>query len=265
MTVKLLSLGSAARNRLGLLLGLGSVVALAWGYLLYMGWGMEHMEVGVNMAIMPRMTQWGIIDLLLVLMMWVVMMVGMMLPSATPMILTFNALDRQREGGPAHVAHVWSFVAGYIAVWAAFSLLATLIQWALLEARLVSPMMRSRSPMLGGILLVCAGAFQFSPLKQACLSTCRSPLSFIMTEWRSGTTGAFVMGLKHGIYCTACCWLLMALLFVLGVMNLLWIAALAVFILIEKTFPRVRYLSFATGTVLIAWGLVVLSGSSASG
>jgi predicted metal-binding membrane protein len=265
VTAKLLSLDFASRNRLGLLLGLGSVIALAWGYLLYMGWGMGHMEVGANMAIMPRMTQWGIIDLLLVLMMWVVMMVAMMLPSATPMILTFNGLNRQRESGSAHVTHVWTFVAGYIVVWAAFSLLATLFQWALLEARLVSPMMRSRSPMLGGILLVCAGAFQFSPLKQACLSTCRSPLSFIMTEWRSGATGAFVMGLRHGIYCTACCWLLMALLFVLGVMNLLWIAALAVFILIEKTLPRVRYVSFATGAILIAWGLLVLSGTTVSG
>ncbi len=250
----------AARDRLGLLSGLGVIVALAWGYLLYMGWGMEHMDVGVHMAIMPRMTEWSVIDLLLVFTMWAIMMAAMMLPSTTPMILVFTALDRQQQEGQAHVLRVWAFVAGYLVVWTAFSLVATLVQWALLEARLVSPMMRNRSPMLGGMLLIAAGTFQFTSLKQACLAICRSPLSFIMTEWRGGAMGAFVMGLRHGVYCAGCCWLLMTLLFVLGVMNLLWIAALGVFVLIEKAFPQLRWLSFATGAVLIAWGVLVLSG-----
>jgi predicted metal-binding membrane protein len=254
----------ATNEKLVPVLGLGLLVALAWGYLLYMGWGMEHMDVGVHMAIMPRMTDWDLVDLLLVFTMWTVMMVAMMLPSAAPMILIYIALDRRPHEGRASFVHVGVFVAGYLAIWTAFSLAATVVQWGLLEARLLSPMMKSTSPMLGGILLTAAGAFQFSSLKQACLATCRSPLSFIMAEWRSGTTGAFVMGLRHGAYCTGCCWLLMALLLVLGVMNVLWILALAVFVLVEKTLPRVRWLCIATGAALIAWGALVLYGATRS-
>jgi predicted metal-binding membrane protein len=251
----------AARERLALLLALGLAVTLAWGYLLYMGWGMEHMDEGVHMAIMPRMTDWGAIDLALVFMMWAIMMMAMMLPSATPMILIFTAVDRQRQEAHAHLVHVLAFVAGYIAVWTAFSLFATLVQWGLLEARLVSPMMQSSSPIVGGLLLTCAGAYQFTALKRACLATCRSPLAFILSQWRSGASGAFVMGLRHGAYCAGCCWLLMALLFVLGVMNVLWIVALTVFVLVEKTLPRARWLGFATGAMLIAWGTLVLYGA----
>jgi predicted metal-binding membrane protein len=249
---------SAARERLALLLGLGVVVALAWGYLLYMSWGMEHMDVGVRMVIMPRMTAWGPIDLALVFIMWAIMMTAMMLPSAIPMILIFTAVNRRRQEGRAHLTHVWAFVAGYIAVWTAFSASATLVQWGLLDARLVSPMMRSSSPMVGGLLLICAGGYQFTPLKRACLATCRSPLAFILGEWRAGASGAFVMGFRHGAYCAGCCWLLMALLFVLGVMNVLWIVALALFVLAEKTLPRTRWLGFVSGAMLIAWGALVL-------
>jgi predicted metal-binding membrane protein len=249
---------AAARERLALLLGLGLVVALAWGYLLYMGWGMEHMDVGIRMAVMPRMTDWGAIDLALVFMMWAVMMTAMMLPAATPMILIFAAVDRQRQEARSHLLRVWAFVAGYITIWTGFSLFATLIQWGLLEVRLVSPMMRSNSPALGGLLLICAGAYQFSALKRACLATCRSPLAFILSKWRSGASGAFAMGLRHGAYCTGCCWLLMALLFVLGVMNVLWIVALSVLVLVEKTLPSARGLAYANGAVLIAWGALML-------
>jgi predicted metal-binding membrane protein len=210
---------------------------LAWLYVLYMGWGMEHMDAGADMVIMPGMSAWNGVDLFLVFAMWAVMMVAMMLPSATPMILV---------------------LAGYIAIWMAFSGIAALAQWGLLEARLVSPMMASTSPALGGGLLICAGSYQFTALKHACLSKCRSPLSFIMTEWRVGVRGAFIMGLRHGLYCTGCCWLLMALLFVVGVMNLLWIAALAAAILLEKTLPNVRWVSTAIGLLLIGWGIGVL-------
>jgi predicted metal-binding membrane protein len=258
VAVKAFFADAPARDRLGLVLAVGLVIALAWGYLLYMGWGMEHMDVGVHMAIMPRMSGWAAIDLLLVFLMWSIMMVAMMLPSAMPMILVFGKLDRQRQAGWARVTHVSAFVAGYVGIWAAFSLIATFAQWRLLEARLVSPMMESSSPVLGGVLLIAAGAFQFTPLKQACLATCRSPLSFLLNEWRPGAGGAIVMGLKHGAYCTGCCWLLMALLFVLGVMNVLWIAALAALVLIEKTLPRARWLSFGTGLILTAWGALAL-------
>jgi len=247
-----------ARDRLGLLVGLGAVTALAWGYLLYMGWGMEHMDVGVNMTFMPRMTQWEGIDLLLVFLMWAIMMLAMMLPSAAPMILVFAALDRQRREGVSHFQRVCAFVAGYVAVWTGFSVFATLVQWGLLEARLVSPMMRSTSTTLGAAVLISAGAFQFTRFKQSCLVTCRSPLAFLAAHWRSGITGAFAMGLRHGAYCLGCCWLVMALLFVLGVMNVLWIATLAAFVLFEKTVPRIGWVGRVSGAALIAWGAALL-------
>jgi predicted metal-binding membrane protein len=142
-------------------------------------------------------------------------------------------------------------------VWSAFSVCATLIQWALLEARLISPMMRSSSPALGAAVLIAAGGFQFTRFKQTCLLTCRSPLSFLAAQWRPAAIGAFTMGLRHGANCVGCCWLLMVLLFVLGVMNVLWIAALAAFVLFEKTFPRVEWLTTVSGAALIAWGVLL--------
>jgi predicted metal-binding membrane protein len=238
--------------------GLGAVIGLAWGYLLYMGWGMEHMDIGVSMVLMPRMTQWEGIDLLLVFVMWAIMMLAMMLPSTAPMILVFAALDRQRRDGVSHIWRVCAFVAGYVAVWSGFSGFATLLQWGLLEARLISPMMRSSSPALGAGVLIAAGTFQFTRFKQSCLIACRSPLAFLAAHWRPALTGAFAMGLKHGAYCLGCCWLLMTLLFVLGVMNVLWIAALAAFVLFEKTFPRIGWVGRISGTALIAWGVVLL-------
>ncbi len=262
MDVQSLLRGPAPRERVPLLVALGLVVTLAWGYLLYMGWGMEHMDVGMDMAIMPRMTQWAAPDLALVFLMWAIMMMAMMLPSAAPMILIFAAVDWQRQGARAHGLRVWAFVAGYVTVWTAFSLLATLLQWGLLEARLVSPMMRTSSPLLGGVLLIAAGAYQFTPLKRACLAACRSPLAFILGQWRAGTTGAFAMGLHQGTYCVGCCWVLMALLFVLGVMNVLWIAALAAFVLAEKSLPGARWLGSASGALLVVWGGLVLWGAA---
>lgn len=247
-----------ATERRIILAGLLGVCVLAWSYVLYMGWGMENMDAGADMAIMPRMVAWNSVDLFLVFAMWAIMMVAMMLPSATPMILVFVTINQRRRVRSEPYVHPAVFVTGYISVWAAFSVIATLAQWGLLEARLVSPMMASTSPALGGLLLICAGLYQFTPLKHTCLSKCRSPLSFIMTEWRSGVRGAFIMGQRHGLYCTGCCWLLMALLFVVGVMNLLWIAALAAAILLEKTLPNARWLSIAIGLVLIGWGIGVL-------
>ena len=226
-----------SKDGLAVLVSLTLICGLAWVYLIKMAWGMQHMDVGANMAIMPRMVSWRPIDLALVFAMWAIMMVAMMLPSATPMILLFAALSRQL-GQPRTAMKVAAFVSAYAAIWAVFSLLATLLQWGLLEARLVSPMMDAGSPILGGALLVAAGVFQFTPQKEACLSKCRAPLAFITVHWRSGARGAFVMGAQHGLFCLGCCWLLMLLLFVLGVMNLVWVALLSAFVLLEKTLPN---------------------------
>ena len=231
---------------------------LAWIYLLYMAWGMAHMNVGVDMTIMPRMVSWQVGDLALVFAMWTIMMVAMMLPSAAPMFLLFDALSRQLKQPRPRVELV-AFGSGYIAVWAAFSLLATLAQWGLLEARLVSPMMEASSPLLGGPLLVAAGVFQFTPFKRGCLAKCRSPFAFLVAEWRPGLPGAWIMGLRHGLFCLGCCWLVMLLLFVLGVMNVFWIAALAAFVLLEKVLPDARWFSATGGLVFIGWGAVLIT------
>jgi predicted metal-binding membrane protein len=244
------------KDRLAILAALALICGLAWAYLFRMSWGMQHMDA--DMAIMPRMVSWEPADLALVFLMWTIMMVAMMLPSATPMILLFAAVGRRLER-PQTAAHVAVFTAAYVATWAAFSLLATLMQWGLLEARLVSPMMDESSPVLGGVLLVAAGTYQFTSQKDACLSRCRSPLVFMTTHWRSRARGAFIMGAQHGLYCLGCCWLLMLLLFVLGVMNVLWIAALSAFVLLEKTLPHAAWFKRLGGVAFIVWGGVLLA------
>ena len=156
---------------------------------------------------------------------------------------------------------VASFACGYIAVWSAFSVAAALSQWALLEFRLISPMMVASAPALSGALLIAAGLYQFTAQKHACLDKCRSPVAFLVAERRDGARGAFIMGLRHGLYCVGCCWLLMLLLFVLGVMNFTWIAALSAFVLLEKTLPKARAFSIAAGVLFLAWGTLLLTGA----
>jgi predicted metal-binding membrane protein len=237
--------------------GIAVVVAVSWAYVLYMAWGMANMDAVADSLLMPSMMDWGGADLLRVFLMWSVMMAAMMLPSATPLLLLIARINYGRFSRERAALATGVFGLGYIAVWIGFSLLATLAQWGLLEARLVSPMMDSASPFLSAALLATAGTYEFTPLKHACLARCRSPLSVLMTQWREGYPGAFAMGLRQGAYCTGCCWLLMALLFVFGVMNLIWIAALSVLVLLEKLLRQPRWFSQATGVALLAWGALV--------
>ncbi len=231
------------RDRAVVLAGLVGVTGLAWAYLFVaaaemggMGEGAGAMEaLGVALGETMQVRPWSGLDFLLMFLMWAIMMVAMMVPSAAPMILLFAAVHRkQRERGQTF-ASVGFFVAGYIAVWSAFSLGATLLQWGLDQAALLSPMMVSNSPRIGGGLLVVAGLYQWTPLKYACLKHCRSPIHFLAHGMRKGNGGAFVMGLEHGAFCVGCCWFLMGLLFFGGVMILYWIAGIALFILLEKT------------------------------
>jgi predicted metal-binding membrane protein len=203
---------------------------------------------------MPGMEGWGTVDFVLMFVMWAVMMVAMMTPSATPMILTFSRINRRRHERRNPIVATGAFLAGYLAVWTAFSTVATVAQWALHSAALLSPMMESNNPLLGGMLLIGAGVFQYTPLKHACLAHCRSPIGFFMTEWREGNGGAFLMGVRHGYYCVGCCWLLMALLFVAGVMNLLWVASIAAYVLVEKIVPAGHWVSRAIGLFIIVGG-----------
>ena len=240
--------------------GLAIIITLAWAYMFHLAWEMRNMNMGMEMT-MPNMQVWDIVDLLLMFIMWTVMMVAMMTPSAAPMILMFSKVNRQRHGQQSPFVATVLFLLGYLIVWTCFSATATLAQWGLHSAALLSPMMVSNSPVLGGVLLIGAGIFQFTPLKHACLAHCRSPLGFFMTEWREGRRGALIMGLRHGNYCVGCCWLLMALLFVAGVMNLLWIAAIAAYVLIEKIVPAGHWVGRAIGLLVMVWGAWMVAGT----
>ncbi len=240
------------RERIVVLSGLGVLTALSWAYLWYLA--RDPMAM-----CMVNMKPWSADDLAALFAMWAVMMVAMMLPSASPLILAFSGVNRTRQAKSLPYVSTAAFVAGYVAAWTGFSILATVAQEALHGASLVSSMGVSTSEIFGGVLLILAGIFQWTPLKNSCLRHCRSPLGFILTEWRTGSWGAFQMGLRHGIYCTGCCWLLMALLFVAGVMNLWWVAALSAFVLIEKVSAAGMRIARATGGLLVIWGCWMLA------
>ena len=193
--------------------------------------------------------------------MWWVMMMAMMLPSASPVILLFAAVNRKQRALDAPYVPTAVFAAGYVIVWGGFSLLAAGVQWGLESAGILSAMMASTSALFGGIVLLAAGIYQLTPLKQACLRHCRSPVHYIADHWRPGSFGATQMGIEHGVFCLGCCWTLMALLFVGGVMNLYWIAGLAVFVLLEKTIPAGHRLGAVTGIGFILWGGWLVAGA----
>ena len=245
------------RDRTVVLSGLTAIIVLALAYTIYLSRDMQNMDM--EMA-MPQMQAWSTVDFGLMFVMWAVMMVAMMTPSAAPMILTFAGSNRKRRERQSPYVPTAMFLSGYLVVWAAFSVLATVAQWGLNTASLLSPMMASTSPVLGGVMLLSAGIYQWTPLKSVCLRHCRSPLGFILNEWREGKQGAFLMGLKHGSYCVGCCWFLMALLFVAGVMSLLWIAAIAGFVLLEKVAPAGYWAGRVAGVVLIGWGVWMVAG-----
>ncbi len=256
------------RDRMIVFGGLAAVVVIAWIYILAgAGTGMPALDMtsgpggdGVVMSAMRPMA-WGAGTAVLMFFMWWIMMIAMMLPSAAPMILLFATVNRRgaERGHPFVPTGV--FAAGYVAMWGGFSVVAAGLQWGLADSGLLSSMMASTSVVLGGVLLIAAGAWQLTPLKQACLKHCRSPLHFITHRWRAGRAGALRMGIEHGAYCLGCCWFLMGLLFYGGVMNLYWIAGLAAFVALEKTIPAGHWVGRVTGVVLLAWGaaLVVMA------
>jgi predicted metal-binding membrane protein len=238
--------------------GLSILVLVSWIYLILgpnvAGHDMAGMDMAMPMSTMPWTPgRWA-----LMLLMWLVMMAAMMLPSAAPMILLYAKVARRQASGGQPAIGAGIFVLGYAAVWSAFSAVAVTLQFWLERLALLTPMMEMTSLALAGSVLIAAGIYQWTPWKHACLRRCRSPLDFVLTHWRSGTKGAFIMGLQHGLYCVGCCWLIMLLIFVGGVMNLYWIAGLAVFVLIEKLFPGGRLLSRTAGVLLMGCGAAIL-------
>ena len=210
---------------------------------------------------MPASHAWAPLDVALLFLMWAVMMMAMMLPSAAPMILLFALVNRRRRDRASPAVPTAIFVAGYLLVWAGFSAAAALAQTALHQAALLSHTMATTSPLLGGVLLLVAGIYQWLPLKSACLGRCRSPLGFLDSEWREGRRGALVMGMRHGLFCVGCCWALMVLLFVAGVMQLAWVAVIAALVLVEKVAPGGRWVGRVGGVILAAAGVWMLAGA----
>jgi predicted metal-binding membrane protein len=236
------------------------IVTLAWGYLLYldhqMMQDMEQAAMPAGMD-MPMTRAWTGAEIFFAFVMWIVMMAGMMAPSAMPIVLLFAGAHARRGKSSLRLMTLM-FVAGYALVWAGFSALAALAQWALHDAGLLSPSMAAPDARISGAVLCAAGAWQFTPLKRACLLHCRSPLGFFMTHWREGKLGALQMGVRHGAYCLGCCWAAMLVLFVVGVMNLVWVAALALFVLLEKVGPAGMLASRVAGAAMIAAGIFFL-------
>ncbi len=239
------------------------ITLLAWAYILHLAAGMGAMPTGgmamdgMSEAMGPAMRAWTPALAATMFAMWWVMMVGMMTPSVAPMILLYAAVGRKAAAGGAAFASAAWFLAGYLAVWTLFSAMATAAQWGLTQAALLTPAMAASSARLGGAVLIAAGAYQWTPAKETCLKACQAPISFLAAHggFRGDAAGAARLGVRHGLYCLGCCFVLMALLFVGGVMNILWIAGLTVLVLLEKLVPAGRLASRLSGALMVAAGL----------
>lgn len=254
------------RDRLVVIAALAALALLCWAYIAWLAATaaidapMGPSASGSMATMSADFTRWSAVQFLTMLLMWSVMMVGMMTPSVSPMILIYARVARQASTRGTPFAPSGWFALGYFLAWIGFALFATLLQWGLEGALLLSPMMAGASPLPGGALLIAAGLYQWTPLKNACLSQCQSPLAFIQRHggFRGKSGAALTLGLRHGGYCIGCCWALIVLLFVAGVMNLLWIAAIGALVLAEKLIPG-RLFQRITGVALVVAGSALLA------
>jgi predicted metal-binding membrane protein len=250
-------LESALRHdRLIVMGGLLAVTVASWWWILSMSVDMYGPMTGTSAWAMT--TTWDLPHLLLLVAMWVVMMTAMMLPGAVPMVMLYAAVVR-RSDAAALARRTYALAAGYLLMWSVFSVVAAGGQRVLSEWAIVSPMMSLADPRAGGVVLILVGIYQFTPLKRNCLDVCRSPLMLMTSYWRPGVRGAFVLGVRHGVFCLGCCWALMLLLFVGGVMNAWVIAGVTLFVLLEKVMPAGRTTSYLGGGVLGAIGAWLLA------
>jgi len=250
------------RDRLFICSCLVLVTGLAWAYLVHLDHQMSSSMAHDSMMAEMGMTMdrpWDVTDLVFTFTMWAVMMVGMMAGTAAPMLLLFAGAHTAR-GTRGVPPAVMMFGLGYTIVWVAFSAGAALAQWMLHRTAMLTPAMAASNGRLAGGILIAAGVYQLTPVKGACLTHCRSPLGFLITSWREGALGALQMGLRHGVHCLGCCWLLMGLLFVVGVMNLVWVAALTVFVFAEKIGPFGLIVARVAGAIMIVFGILVVAG-----
>lgn len=244
---------SLNRDRIVVAAALAAVAALSWLYL----WLQIEPMAGMDMP--TTFAPWRAADFALNAAIWWAMMPGMMLPSAAPMILTFAAINRSKRARSRPYVPTAVFAAGYLLAWGGFGLIATLADWALEQAALISPATGRLGPALGAVVVIAAGFYQLTPLKSVCLHHCRSPFDFVLNHWREGAAGALRMGVEHGLYCLGCCWLLMALLFAAGLMSLVWMALIALFVLAEKLFPAGPWIARGSGLALLGIGAYLLA------
>ena len=275
------------KDRMTVYIGVLIVLLTSWVYIVGMGWhmgtlpfsGEMTMDMPMNESMkmdsidttkdsslltsiltwMPPMSNvWQAQDFFLLFLMWSVMMTAMMTPSILPMLMLFTTLSiRQKQQGQAS-ASTLVLLAGYLTSWILFSLVITFPQYLMHLSGMLNPMMEPTHAYLGSMMLVIAGIYQFTPLKDACLTVCQSPLSFMMNNWKDGNLGAFIIGYKHGFFCVGCCWALMLTLFALGVMNIMWVIILTVVVLLEKlSYKNPLLFRRVTGTLLIFWGIAI--------
>ncbi|MFK0692056.1 DUF2182 domain-containing protein [Mesorhizobium sp. IMUNJ 23033] len=270
------------RDRAVVAVALVLIAGLAWAYVLWLaadmampaatapaaggdmagmdmpGMDMSGMDMGTTAA--PGFRAWAPADFAFIFTMWAVMMVGMMTPSVAPMLLLYAGVGRKAKAGGRPIASTAWFFTGYLLVWIAFSVAATGAQWLLARLALLSPMMAANSAVFGGVILIAAGIYQWTPIKGVCLRQCQAPIAFLSSHggFRSCPLGALRLGVEHGAYCLGCCWALMALLFVGGVMNVLWIAGIAILVLLEKTMPTGQLIPRISGALMAATGAWLL-------
>jgi predicted metal-binding membrane protein len=243
------------RDRVAIWSALAAVIALSWLYVYRQMGAMQGMtDITMPAAYIP----WNPADFALNMGIWWAMMPGMMLPSAAPMILTFATINRHKRRRGQPFVPTMVFMSGYLISWGLFGVFATLADWSLERAALISPMTGRLVPLLGAIVVIAAGIYQLTPLKAVCLTHCRSPFDFVLNHWRDGAIGALRMGLAHGLFCLGCCWFLMVLLFAAGIMSVLWMAAITVFVFVEKLFPAGEWIARISGVAMLGFGIYLV-------
>jgi len=234
-----------------------SLIFAAWSYLFYLQWQMTNLPMSAMWMPPSEISAWSAIDFGLVYMMWAIMMAAMMLPSALPMIQAFTQVCRKRTKTPSRLSYI--FASAYLLVWLVFSVALTLLQWQMHGLGWLSPMMDNQNTAMAAGILFLAGSYQFMPVKNACLTHCKTPMGFLLNEWQEGSRGAFHMGLKHGATCVGCCWAQMLIMFAVGVMNLLAMALITLLVIFEKSMPlESKLICKAVGMAFFAWGLLLL-------
>ena len=241
------------REQYFFLVGIFFIVLISWIYLFNLGSSMDYAKISDEMMTYQNI-QWSIKDILSTAIMWIIMMIAMMLPSALPMIMIFSIYNKKQKSSGNDFVNTWIFVAGYVMVWICLGILASLLQFFLHNTSLLNQDLRLINHYISGVVLISSGIYQYTPLKGICLKNCQTPFGFIVTNWRKGKSGAFIMGAHHGLYCVGCCWALMLILLVAGIMNLLWIGLISVFIFVEKIFTS-KWLTRVGGSMMLIWGI----------